>query len=150
MSDGNLGNGLYRTYEPTTTEWLHGEVKERLVIPSGGTTDYSSIPEKGVLGWLARRLGFNKNAPYFKRSGKIHDPLYWALKYRDGFLPYGWHQFYNPESEQWQPTIAYQWNRQQADVIWKRISIEDGCPEPVAKKGYRFLRLFGGLHMLLN
>lgn len=148
--DGNLGDGTFLTYHPSITEWKHGSVLERLVIPSGEVTDYSSIPDSGVLGWLAKKLGFDKNAPYFTRSGKIHDPLYFALKQWGGILPHGWYQFFNPETNQWEPRIAYKWNRQQADAIWRRISIEDGCPEKIANRGYHFLRMFGGLHMMFN
>jgi hypothetical protein len=148
--DGNRGDGLHVTYQPTITEWTHGEVKERLVIPAGEVTDYSSIPEKGVLGWLARKRGFNKKAPYFRRSGGIHDPLYFALKHWGGILPYGWYQFFNPVTSDWEPVIAYQWERKQADTIWKRVSIEDGCPEKIANEGYWWLRKFGGLHMIFN
>jgi hypothetical protein len=148
--NGSLGDGLYRTYLPSITEWLHGEVRERIVIPAGQTTDFSSIPQKGLLGWFAKKRGFDKTKPYFIRSGEIHDPLYWALKFRNGFLPDGWYQFFNPCTEQWEPIFGYQWNRQQADAIWRRVSIEDGCPEPIANRGYRFLRVFGGLHMLTH
>lgn len=149
-TDGNLGGGLYRTYEPTITEWTHGEVRERLVIPAGQTTDFSSIPEKGVMGWLARKLGFKKEDPCFTRSGKVHDELYFALKHWGGVLPRGWYQYFNPEKNDWEPVLYYQWNRQQADAIWRRLSIEDGCPVKIADRGYQFLRLFGGIHMALT
>lgn len=148
--NGSLGGGRYRTYLPSITAWCHGNVRERIVIPPGQTTDFSSIPDRGVLGWLARRLGFDKKAKHFQRSGEIHDPLYWALKHRNGFLPDGWYQFFNPHTNAWEPVLNYQWDRQQADAIWRRVSIEDGCPESVANRGYRFLRVFGGLHMLTH
>lgn len=119
--DGNRGDGMFLTYNATITEWRHGEVRERLVIPAGEITDYSSIPDRRVLGWLAKKLGFDKSAPYFTRSGKIHDMLYFALKHWGGILPYSWYQFFNPVSNEWEPVITYQWNRQQADAIWKRI-----------------------------
>ncbi|MEN6621511.1 MAG: hypothetical protein ABFD50_08190 [Smithella sp.] len=150
MTDGKLENGLYRTFEPTITQWNHGEVKERIVIPSGQTTNFSSIPEKGLMGWIAKKLGFVKTDPWFTRSGKIHDELYNALKHFKGYLPDGWYQFFNPVKNEWEPVLNYQWNRQQADAIWRRISIEDGCTEKVADRGYKFLRVFGGLHMLLT
>lgn len=147
MNDLDLGDGRHVTTEPTITEWMHGDVKERLTIPPGGITDYSSIPTKGVTGWLARRLGLRKDDPCFTRSGKIHDPLYFALKHWNGILPDGWFQYWNPYSERWTDVIAYKWDRQQADAIWRRVSIEDGCPPAVAARGYWFLRAFGGLHM---
>lgn len=145
--DGALGGGLYLTFYPTITEWTHGEVRERLVIPPGEKTDYSSIPETGLLGWLAKKLGLVRSAPWFKRSGKIHDPLYFALKHWGGILPDGWYEFFNPVSQEWESVVAYQWDRQQADAIWRRVSIEDGCDPVVAERGYKFLRAFGGLHM---
>jgi hypothetical protein len=150
LTDGNLKDGLYRTYTPTITVWQHGEVKERIVVPAGQTTDYSSIPDKGVTGWLARRLGLVKSDPWFTRSGKIHDELYNALKRRKGYLPEGWYQFFNPQTLKWEPVLDYQWNRQQADAIWRRISIEDGCPVKVAERGYMALRAFGGWHLFLS
>ena len=150
MTDGVLENGLYRTFEPTITEWTHGTVKERIVIPPGQTTNFSSIPQKGLMGWLARKLGFEKTAPYFTRSGKIHDELYNAIKNFKGYLPTGWYQFYNPLTQEWESVLNYKWTREQADAIWRRISIEDGCPEKTANRGYWVLRKFGGLHMLLS
>jgi hypothetical protein len=150
IPDGNLGNGLYMTYSISVTEWNHGEVKERIVIPAGEQTDYSSIPNKGISGWIAKELGLEKSKSYFTRSGKIHDQLYFALKYLNGILPAGWYQFLNPITNEWEPVISYRWDRQQADSIWRRISIEDGCPPQIAERGYRFLRVFGGLHMKLN
>jgi len=147
--DGNLGGEEHMTMEPAITKFERGNVQERLVIPEGEVTDYSSIPDSGILGWLAKKLGFDKNAPYFTRSGKIHDMLYWAIKYRNGFLPYGWYQFYNTKTLQWEPVIAYKWERQEADIIWEDVSIDDGCPVALAKKGYDFLRTFGGIHMFL-
>lgn len=150
MTDGDLGKGLYLTYSPTVVEWKHGDIRERLIIPSGQVTDYSSIPDRGVLGWVARRLGFDRKADWFKRSGKIHDMLYFALKHWRGILPDGWYQFYNPITSQWEDVIAYQWRREQADEIWRRISIEDGCQVKTAVLGYKLLRAFGGLHMLLH
>lgn len=150
MNDLELNDGLHLTTEPSITEWMNRKVKERIVVPSGQITDYSSIPEKGLLGWMARRLGFKKDAPYFTRSGKIHDCLYFALKHWGGVLPPGWYQYFNPYSNRWENTTAYQWTRQQADAIWRRVCIEDGCPEAIAKRGYRFLRLFGGWHMQMS
>ncbi len=150
MTDGQLSGGLYMTYHPSIVEWMNGNVKERIVIPAGGITDYSSIPDSGLLGWVAKKLGFDKNAEYFTRAGKIHDPLYFALKYWNGFLPDGWFQFYNPLSERWEPIVAYRWTRKVADKIWCRVAIEDGCPEKIAKRGYKFLRIFGGIHMKLH
>lgn len=148
--DGDLGGGLYRTYQPSITEWKHGDVRERIVIPPGETTDFSSFPEKGPLGWLARSLGFKKDAPWSIRSGKIHDELYFTLKERKGILPAHWYQFFNPETNAWEDVLDYQWNRQQADAVWRRISIEDGCPVKTADLGYNCLRVFGGAHMLLH
>lgn len=147
---GDLGSGLHRTYIESIVEWLHGDVRERIVIPAGETTDFSSIPDSGFLGWAAKKLGFDKKALYFIRSGKIHDIIYFYLKYNHGILPDGWYQFFNPVENKWQPTIAYQWDRQQADAIWRRVSIEDGCPAGLAQEGYDFLRVFGGLHMLFH
>jgi len=148
--DGMLGNGLYLTYNPTITEWTHGDARERIVIPPGEITDFSSIPNTGLLGWFAKKRGFDPSAKYFVRSGKIHDPLYFALKFWKGILPEGWYQFHNPEKQDWEPVVGYQWSRKQADEIWRRVSIEDGCPVSVANEGYWWLRHFGGLHMLLH
>lgn len=148
--DGSLGDGLYITYNPTVVEWSHGEARERLIIPPGQVTDFSSIPDSGILGWFAKWRGFNKKADYFKRSGKIHDMLYYALKKWGGILDEGMFQFINPVSGQWENVIAYQWNRQQADAIWRRVSIEDGCPVKLADEGYWWLRKFGGWHMMFH
>lgn len=153
MSEPNdvaLGDGLNITLDETITEWRHGDILERIVVPSGQITDFSSIPDRGLLGWTARKLGFDKKAPHFKRSGKIHDILYFYLKTNQGVLPDGWFQFFNPETQQWQPIIGYQWNREQADSIWERISVEDGCDPKVAKRGRKLLNRFGGWHMLLK
>lgn len=150
MPDLNEEDGLYLTMEPSITEWQHGEVRERLVIPAGQITDYSSIPQKGLGGWLAKKRGFDKNAPHFRRSGKIHDVLYFAIKKWHGILPEGWFQFFNPNTQSWEPVIAYEWTRKKADAIWHRVSIEDGCPIKVANEGHWFLRRFGGLHMLTH
>lgn len=146
----SLGGGENRTLEPISVEWSHGDVRERITIPAGETTDFSSIPTTGVLGWLARRLGFDKNAPYFQRAGAIHDALYWALKYRGGVLPLTWYWFYNEKTQAWEHPVFYRWERQQADAIWRRIVIEDGGPPRLANIGYRVLRAVGGLHMLLT
>lgn len=150
MTDGILGNGLYLTYNPSITEWVHGDVRERIIIPPGEVTDFSSFPDKPPLVWLARSLGFKKEAKWAIRSGKIHDMVYLAIKKWGGILPDSWYQFYNPTTNQWEDVIAYQWTREQADEIWRRISIEDGCPVKTAVLGYKMLRVFGGLHMLFS
>lgn len=147
MPDTSLDGGIYVTGEPTITEWRNGDAMERLVIPAGLITDYSSIPNKGVLGWLARLLGVKKEAPYFTRAGKIHDTLYFHVKTRQGILPDGWYQVRVDGSDHWLSVISYQWTRRAADAIWRRVAIEDGCPVPIANRCHRALRLFGGVHM---
>lgn len=148
--DAPLADGLHLTLEPTITEWANAGIRERLVIPAGIITDYSSIPDRGPLGWVAKKAGLDKNAPWFTRSGKIHDTLYWFLKNRAGILPVGWYQALNPETGLWIDIVAYQWKRQWADAIWRRTSIEDGCPPAIAGRGYAVLRLVGGIHMALT
>ena len=150
MTDGDLGDGLHRTFEPTITEWLHGDTRERIVIPSGETTDYSSIPSKGILGALAKMRGFDYKAPYFIKPGKIHDPLYEAIKLTHGIMPVGWYQFFNPITNRWENAVNYQWARKAADIVWRRVAIEEGCPPKIANEGYLWLRAFGGLHNLLT
>ena len=150
MTDGILGDGMYMTTTPSIYAWKQGEVDVRIVVPEGEETDYSSFPDKPPLVYLARSLGFRKEAEWAIRSGKIHDMLYEAIKLWHGILPDHWFQFRNPETGQWEDVVDYQWTREQADEIWKRISIEDGCPVKTAELGYRCLRIFGGLHMLLH
>lgn len=148
--DGNLGNGLHITYQPSITEWLFGEVRERIVVPAGQSTDYSSIPDSGIMGWIAKKRGFIKTAPYFTRSGKIHDELCGAIKFHKGFLPDGWYQFFNPTTNQWESIHSYQWTIRAANAIWERVSIEDGCPPNIAKEGRFWLDRFCWLHMRLT
>lgn len=150
MSDGILGDGMYMTTTPSIYAWKQGEVNVRIVVPEGEETDYSSIPDKGILGKIAHWRGFNKSADYFTRSGKIHDELYEAIKYQNGFLKDGWFQFFNKAKNTWEPVLNYRWTQEEADGIWKSISIEDGCPVALANEGYWWLRHFGGLHMLLH
>lgn len=145
--DGNLGDGMHLTYHPSITEWKHGDVRERIVIPGGEVTDYSSIPDKGILGWIAEKRGFIKSKPYFTRSGDIHDELCTAIKYWGGFLPDGWYQYFNPETNEWENIIGYKWTIPAANAIWERVSIEDGCPPDVAHEGRWWLDHFCWLHI---
>lgn len=148
--DAPLDGGLHITLEETITEWTNRGIRERIVVPPGLVTDFSSIPDKGLLGMTARAIGLDRSKPWFTRSGKIHDPLYFFLKHRAGILPPGWYQFYNPNTQLWVDIVAYQWKRQWADAVWRRVSIEDGCPPAAASRGYAFLRAFGGIHMALD
>lgn len=89
------------------------------VVFRGYAWDGSSIPYKKLL--RIASLGFYDPDRYCKEASLIHDGLCQAI--REGLLPKKW--------------------KLQADILYKKMSVEGGMSEKQAKRRYVVLRKFG-------